>query len=113
MRTRRSRCKPVSMDVGTVPGKVTTVKLDVSYDDGATWRKVTLAKGAHGYWKGSFRAPGGFVSVRAGAETASGYSVKNEIIRAYGMTLGSGLFPRPAAGGAYSRRCWVPGARSR
>ncbi|MGN9795717.1 S8 family peptidase [Streptomyces sp. OZ13] len=80
--------KPVSMDLGTVPGTVTTVKLDVSYDDGATWQMVTLAKGPDGYWTGSFRTakkPGGFLSVRASAETDSGYSVKNEIVRAYGL----------------------------
>ncbi|MFJ5270997.1 S8 family peptidase [Streptomyces sp. NPDC088358] len=80
--------KPVPMNVGTVPGTVTAVKLDVSYDDGATWQKVTLAKGAQGYWTGSFRTakkPGGFISVRASAGTDSGFSVKNEIIRAYGL----------------------------
>ncbi|MDI1461938.1 S8 family serine peptidase [Catellatospora sp. KI3] len=79
---------PVSMDLGTVPGKVVKVTLSVSYDDGATWQKVTLAKGANGYWTGSFKTAnkaGGFVSVRASAETDSGYSVKNEIIRAYGL----------------------------
>ncbi|WP_326786606.1 S8 family peptidase [Streptomyces sp. NBC_00151] len=86
--TQKIALKPVSMDLGTVPGKVTTVKLDVSYDDGATWQKVTLAKGSDGYWKGSFRTakkPGGFVSVRASAGTDRGYSVKNEIVRAYGL----------------------------
>ncbi|MGW0753361.1 S8 family peptidase [Streptomyces sp. NPDC002587] len=80
--------KPVSMDLGTVPGTVTAVTLDVSYDDAATWQKVTLAKGADGSWTGSFttaRKPGGFVSLRASAETNSGFSVKNEIIRAYGL----------------------------
>ncbi|GHJ50501.1 peptidase [Catellatospora sp. TT07R-123] len=79
---------PVSMDHGTVPGKVTKVTLSVSYDDGATWQKVTLTKGADGYWTGSFKTAnkaGGFVSIRASAETNSGYSVKNEIIRAYGL----------------------------
>ncbi|WP_405406629.1 S8 family peptidase [Streptomyces sp. NBC_01104] len=86
--TQEIALKPVSMDLGTVPGRVTTVKLDVSYDDGATWQKVALAKGAHGYWTGSFRTAekrGGFVSVRASAATDSGFSVKNEIIRAYGL----------------------------
>ncbi|MER5933571.1 S8 family serine peptidase [Streptomyces sp. NPDC002054] len=80
--------KPVSTDRGTVPGKVTTVKLDVSYDDGGTWQKVTLTKGPKGTWKGSFRTagkPGGFVSLRASAGTDRGFSVKNEIIRAYGL----------------------------
>ncbi|MFD9542916.1 S8 family serine peptidase [Streptomyces sp. NPDC060022] len=86
--TQRIALKPVSMNLGTVPGKVTTVKLDVSYDDGATWQKVTLSKGSGGYWTGSFKTakkPGGFVSVRASAGTDRGFSVKNEIIRAYGL----------------------------
>ncbi|WP_392873341.1 S8 family serine peptidase [Streptomyces sp. LN499] len=86
--TQKIALKPVSMDLGTVPGNVTRVKLDVSYDDGATWQKVTLAKGAHGYWTGSFRTAkkrGGFISVRASAGTDSGFGVKNEIIRAYGL----------------------------
>ncbi|MET9617169.1 S8 family peptidase [Kitasatospora indigofera] len=86
--TQQIAIKPVSMDLGTVPGTVTTVKLDLSYDDGATWQNVTLAKGADGYWTGSFRTakkPGGFLSVRASAGTDSGFSVKNEIIRAYGL----------------------------
>lgn len=86
--TQRIALKPVSMNLDTVPGKVTTVKLDVSYDDGATWQKVTLSKGSGGYWNGSFKTakkPGGFVSVRASAATDRGYSVKNEIIRAYGL----------------------------
>ncbi|MDQ0585749.1 S8 family serine peptidase [Streptomyces rishiriensis] len=80
--------KPVSMDLGTVPGSVTDVRLDVSYDDGATWQKVTLTKGTDGYWTGLFRTakkPGGFVSLRANAKTDSGFSVKNEIVRAYGL----------------------------
>ncbi|WP_404961094.1 S8 family peptidase [Streptomyces sp. 147326] len=86
--TQKIALKPVSMDGGAVPGKVTTVKLDVSYDDGATWQKVALTKDAHGSWTGSFRTakkPGGFVSVRASAGTDRGFSVKNEIIRAYGL----------------------------
>ncbi|MFI8521091.1 S8 family peptidase [Streptomyces sp. NPDC085481] len=86
--TQEIALKPVSMGRGTVPGTVTTVRLDVSYDDGATWRKVTVTKRADGNWTGSFKAdgkPGGFLSVRASAGTDSGFSVKNEIIRAYGL----------------------------
>ncbi|MFD3535276.1 S8 family serine peptidase [Streptomyces sp. NPDC058664] len=85
---QRIALKPVSTDLGTVPGTVTTVTLDVSYDDGATWRKVPLVRGADGSWTGSFttaRKPGGFVSVRASAGTDAGFGVKNEIIRAYGL----------------------------
>ncbi|MDQ0797575.1 S8 family serine peptidase [Streptomyces sp. B1I3] len=86
--TQRIALEPVSMDLGTVPGKVTAVKLDVSYDDGTTWQKVTLSKGPGGSWAGSFKTakkPGGFVSVRASAATDRGFGVKNEIIRAYGL----------------------------
>ncbi|MDX3536947.1 S8 family serine peptidase [Streptomyces sp. MB09-01] len=86
--TREIALKPVAMGLGTVPGTVTAVKLDVSYDDGGTWQKVTVAKGADGRWTGSFRTakkPGGFISVRASAQTDSGFSVTNEIIRAYGL----------------------------
>ena len=86
--TQQISLKPVSMDGGTVPGAITKVTLDVSYDDGATWQKVTLTKGAGGVWAGSFKAggkAGGFISGRAGAETDAGFSVKNEIIRAYGL----------------------------
>ncbi|MEU7602696.1 S8 family serine peptidase [Streptomyces sp. NPDC041003] len=86
--TQEIALKPVSMGLGTVPGTITTVTLDVSYDDGATWQKVTVTQGSHGRWTGSFRTakkPGGFISVRASAQTDSGFSVKNEIIRAYGL----------------------------
>ena len=85
---RASSFGSVSMDAGAVPGKITTVKLDASYDDGATWQKVTLTKGANGSWTGSFRTArksGGFLSLRASAATDGGFSVKNEIIRAYGL----------------------------
>ncbi|WP_448316038.1 S8 family serine peptidase [Streptomyces sp. CO7] len=85
---QRIALEPVSTDLGTVPGTVTTVKLDVSYDDGATWDKVTLTKGDDGSWRGAFRTPkksGGFVSLRASAGTDRGFGVENEIIRAYGL----------------------------
>ncbi|WP_078944782.1 S8 family serine peptidase [Streptomyces flavochromogenes] len=86
--TQKITLKPVSMNLGTVPGNVTEVTLDVSYDDGAGWQRVTLTKRADGTWTGAFRTarkPGGFVSLRASAGTDSGFGVKNEIIRAYGL----------------------------
>ncbi len=75
-----------SHDGTPVPGKVTQVTLAVSYDDGHTWRKVALTR-THGWWRGSLRAPAkrGFVSVRASAQTGGGYSIEQEIIRAYGL----------------------------
>ncbi|WP_211364373.1 S8 family peptidase [Micromonospora palomenae] len=80
--------RPRSSDAGTIPGKITSVTLDVSSDDGATWRSVTLTRNADGWWNGTFRAPAkanGFLSVRAGAATDSGYGIEQEIIRAYGL----------------------------
>ena len=67
--------------------KVTKVTLDISYDGGTTWRKVALTRRAGGWWRGTFSAPAkaDFVSVRASAETANDYSIKQEIIRAYGL----------------------------
>ncbi|WP_121395960.1 S8 family serine peptidase [Micromonospora sp. M71_S20] len=73
---------------GTGTGTVTSVTLDVSYDDGATWRKVTLRKGAGDRWDGSLtlpKQPGGFVSVRASATTDAGFGIRQELIRAYGL----------------------------
>ncbi|WP_040393054.1 S8 family peptidase [Catelliglobosispora koreensis] len=74
---------------GSGTGNITSVTLDVSYDDGATWQKVTLLKGANGNWKGKLKltgAPGGFLSVKASATTDSGYAIRQEIIRAYGLS---------------------------
>ncbi|MDX2294188.1 MULTISPECIES: S8 family serine peptidase [Streptomyces] len=85
---QRITLTPGAMDLGRVPGDVTTVTLDVSYDDGAAWRKVHLTRGTDGSWTGSFRPagkPGGYVSLRASAETDAGFGVENEIIRAYGL----------------------------
>ena len=79
---------PSSMDLGTVPGKLTQVSLDVSFDGGVTWRKVSLGRDSGGWWSGSFdtpRQPGGFVSVRASAATNAGYSIEQEVISAYGL----------------------------
>jgi hypothetical protein len=49
---------------------------------------VTLTRGADGWWTGSFRAPNqsaGFLSIRAHAGTDAGYTISQEIIRAYGL----------------------------
>ncbi len=83
----RIEVRSVPSHGGTLPGKVTTVTLDVSYDDGATWAKVTLTKNDDGWWKGTLKpaGKGGFISVRASAEMDTDYSIKQEIIRAYGL----------------------------
>ncbi len=48
---------PSSMDLGTVPGKLTQVSLDVSFDGGVTWRKVSLERDTDGWWSGRFDTP--------------------------------------------------------
>ncbi|GAA1363136.1 S8 family serine peptidase [Streptomyces beijiangensis] len=61
-------------------------KLEVSYDDGATWTSVALS--GHGAsWKGSLKVPNGakFVSLRASAKDNKGGSVAQEITRAVGV----------------------------
>ncbi|MCW3816359.1 S8 family serine peptidase [Micromonospora sp. DR5-3] len=86
--TEQIRLKPIPQaGGGPSTGNVTSVTLEVSYDDGATWQQVTLSKDA-GWWNGALKLakqPGGFVSVRASATTDAGFSIKQEIIRAYGL----------------------------
>ncbi|MFG2605583.1 S8 family serine peptidase [Streptomyces sp. NPDC048514] len=59
-------------------------RLEVSYDDGATWRQVRLTAGAGTSWRGTLTVPrtAGSVSLRASAHDDGGGSVTQEIIRA-------------------------------
>ncbi|MFE2299175.1 S8 family serine peptidase [Streptomyces sp. NPDC059445] len=70
-------------DTGTLGGG----KLEVSYDDGATWRTVPLSGAGTARWKGTLNVPRGaaFVSLRASAHDDQGGSVSQEIIRAVGV----------------------------
>jgi hypothetical protein len=80
--------RPKPSDFGTLPGNLTTVTLEISGDDGATWQTVTLKRGTDGWWTGTFRTPknpSAFVSLRANAAMDSGFGISQEIIRAYGV----------------------------
>jgi subtilisin family serine protease len=80
--------RAASANAQALPGRVTRVKLDVSYNGGRSWHQVTLTRRSGGWWSGAFTAakrPGGFISVRAGATNGNGYSIKQEVIRAYGL----------------------------
>ncbi|MFG2641692.1 S8 family serine peptidase [Streptomyces sp. NPDC048370] len=69
-------------------GRIGGGTLDVSYDDGKTWQKVTLKKAWRGTsWTGELRVPHGaqYVSLRAGASDDRGGAVTQEIIRALGV----------------------------
>ncbi|MFF7973406.1 S8 family serine peptidase [Streptomyces sp. NPDC007905] len=62
-------------------------RLEVSYDDGATWRKVPLTVGRGASWHGTLTVPrdAARVSLRASAHDDKGGSVTQEIIRAVGV----------------------------
>ncbi|MGA5505734.1 S8 family serine peptidase [Streptomyces umbrinus] len=66
-------------------------KLEVSYDDGKSWRTVRLSEADSGSagaaWKGTVTVPRGaeYVSLRASASDDRGGSVTQEIVRAVGV----------------------------
>lgn len=69
---------------GTIGGG----KLEVSYDDGKSWRAVPLSGGGGAAsWKGTLSVPRGaeFISLRASARDDRGGSVSQEVIRAVGV----------------------------
>ncbi|MEU6598921.1 S8 family serine peptidase [Streptomyces flaveolus] len=65
-------------------GRLGGGRLEVSYDDGTTWRKVPLRTGRDASWHGTLTVPHGAssVSLRASAQDDKGGSVTQEIIRA-------------------------------
>ncbi|WP_043535259.1 S8 family peptidase [Salinispora tropica] len=73
---------------GSGTGIITAVELEVSYDDGTTWQPVTLTQGDNDRHTGTLKLPkdrDGFISVRATAQTDTGFAIRQEIIRAYGL----------------------------
>ncbi|MEU3251456.1 S8 family serine peptidase [Streptomyces sp. NPDC006997] len=70
---------------GTVGGGT----LEVSYDEGRTWREVELSRDASGpSWRGVLRVPrdaSGYVTLRASARDDRGGAVTQEVTRAVGI----------------------------
>ncbi|MFI7703812.1 S8 family peptidase [Nonomuraea sp. NPDC049480] len=65
---------------------VKSVSLEVSYDDGATWRSARLRdRGGRTYEATLDRVRSGFVSLRLEASDAGGNTLKQEVIRAYAV----------------------------
>ena len=67
---------------------VTAVTLDISSDDGAAWQPVALTLRTDGWWQGVLPADHGgaqHLSIRGSATTGNGYSISQEVIRAYGL----------------------------
>ncbi|MFF3559944.1 S8 family serine peptidase [Streptomyces sp. NPDC002574] len=77
---------PSHLAGATGAGTIRTVTVDVSYDDGATWRRATSRqKGA--VWTASLDAPSKarFASLRTTAKDAKGNTVSQTVIRAFGL----------------------------
>jgi subtilisin family serine protease len=74
----------VRAQAGTAGTGNRSLRVDVSYDDGRTWRPAEVRRRGAG-WEATVRHPtgGGFVSLRAVAADASGNTVEQTIIRAY------------------------------
>ncbi|MEU7838045.1 S8 family serine peptidase [Nonomuraea sp. NPDC049129] len=70
---------------GAARSALKEVSLEVSYDDGATWRTTRLrAKGGTDSYEATLdRRPGSFVSLRLKAADVDGNTFSQEVIRAY------------------------------
>jgi len=89
------RNKPVRVDVtaalppeGAVgAGTVTDVAVEVSFDEGATWKTVAARPSGDGRWSVAFDAPrrASSVSLRTAAHDDAGNSVTQEVVRAFGL----------------------------
>ena len=67
--------------------KVTSLRIEVSYDDGRTWRVARVVGGAGNRWTAHLRHPAtaGYVSLRATVGTAKGEATSQTVIRGYGL----------------------------
>jgi subtilisin family serine protease len=64
---------------------VSSLELEVSYDDGATWRHQVLREKS-GTWQTSLKAPRtGYVSIRVVAEQYNGGGITQTVTRAFGL----------------------------
>ncbi|KOV69940.1 hypothetical protein ADL00_10065 [Streptomyces sp. AS58] len=86
-RARRGADLSVTPSVlGAPETDVSAVRVEVSYDDGATWhRQKTVQR--DGVWKADLSAPhsASFVSLRTTATDESGGSISQTVMRAYGL----------------------------
>ncbi|MFC4629368.1 S8 family serine peptidase [Promicromonospora alba] len=77
----------VGHQAGSTGGTVTGARLSWSPDDGATWRKATLRRTGAGVYTADLRVPKGteHVSLRVEAKDKAGTTIKQTVIRAYGV----------------------------
>jgi hypothetical protein len=78
--------KPVVIGSDAAEDAVTSVKLEVSYDDGASWHRQAV-KENKGTWQTHLHAPAraGDVSIRVTAGQRNGGGISQTIIRAFGL----------------------------
>ncbi|WP_052424080.1 S8 family peptidase [Nonomuraea candida] len=76
----------VERNPGSPKAEVTSIRLEISTDDGATWRSVPVARTGPG-WTATLKNPpaAGFVSLRATVADAAGAGVTQTITRAYAI----------------------------
>ncbi|WP_406468703.1 hypothetical protein [Streptomyces sp. NBC_01594] len=78
--------KPTVLGGSSAQDTVSSLLLDVSYDDGETWQAQKL-KEKNGTWQASLTAPStaDYVSIRVTAEQHSGGGVTQTITRTFGL----------------------------
>ncbi|WP_329272730.1 S8 family serine peptidase [Streptomyces sp. NBC_01451] len=86
--TGGSRVLPMRLlrQPGAASSAVRSVSVEVSYDDGKSWRKSRLVKTGRDAWAAALPGrpvAGGYVSVRASAGFADGGAVEYRVIRGY------------------------------
>ncbi|MGI5289351.1 S8 family peptidase [Nonomuraea polychroma] len=70
---------------GAERGAIKSVALEVSYDDGATWKPARLRDEGGRYETTLDRSPSGFISLRLQASDVAGNTLTQEVIRAYAV----------------------------
>ncbi|MGY5031255.1 S8 family serine peptidase [Streptomyces sp. 900116325] len=85
-RTSEFSVKPVVLGSDDAKDAVSSVKLEVSYDDGASWQSQDL-KASKGNWQTRLHAPAraGYVSIRVTAKQHNGGGITQTITRAFGL----------------------------
>lgn len=81
---QRIGLKASHLDGAVGTGRIAGASLQVSTDDGRTWRPADLTRSGSD-WTAAFDAPNhGYVSLRATAWDTAGNKITQEVIRAYG-----------------------------
>ena len=85
-RTSDFSITPVVLGSDSAQDALSSVELEVSYDDGATWQRQNL-KEKKGTWQTSLNAPhrADYVSIRVTAKQRNGGGVTQTVTRAFGL----------------------------